>query len=83
MRKSELCKGIKGDVAKKKKQHSLLCHLLNETCKKYLSSSCLIISQCIFFWYNIEICSSHLQSSGIFQDRAGELREHSIVSEPI
>ena len=51
MRKSELCRGVKGDVAKKgksQKRHvllsrSLLCHLHNETCKKYPSSSSLII----------------------------------------
>lgn len=42
-----------------------------------------LFSQCVFFWYNTETFSSHMQSSGFVQDRTGKLREHSTISEAI
>lgn len=67
VRKSELKRGAKGGAAK---SHALF----HVTCLQKVPIASLF-HQCVFFWYNTEPRSRHLQSSGTVQDRTGKLRE--------
>lgn len=92
MRKSELCRGVKGNVAKNEKVRRYLssCHTvfcatrIMRLAKSTRASHASLFSQCVFFCSNeIQTCSRPLQSSRFVQNRAGELREHSTGSQAV
>lgn len=92
MRKSEACRGVKGDAVKKGNSQkrcilhscSLLCHLHNETCRKHPNSSNPFYFLCEYSSGIIrKLAPATYKSSGFAQDRTGELRMHSTVSEEI